>query len=544
MRAAFFSLLLGAANDTAGVALPDAHARYFAAATANGACASIAVGLINGTEQGAWLFAGGQRSELADANAAAYEVGSVTDIFTGLLLAQAALDGKLRLADSIRSLMPKAFPWADEAFAVRPLTALVTQHGGLPPTPPNLFPADAEDPYAAYGETDLLALLANVRATAPAGTYSTLNAGLLGVLLGRLYGQDLPSLLTSRILVPLGMTHSGFDDADALVDGHAFGLPARHWHYGALAGAAGLRVTLADLLAFVRANLRPDASPLRGPLLLARQARDEGPAGGLGIGWNVHDVDADGQTWPLVWRASETGGFSTFIGYRTDRQQGLVLLSNSAAELAPVGLSLLTGQLPPNVPAAPFAPSSDQIEHYAGLYRLLDGGDVTVRREDVGLVTQIRGQTPWPLVPLAEDVFMTRSAAVGVTFVRNIDAISGLVLRVAETNISATRLSARAPRLARPVIDVGADKLAAFRGDYRLAPDLLLRVSTDEGRLLAHYTGVAAIPMRAYATDRFADADGVNGLVFHRGEDGRIDGVTVDLAGGERQAELAHWGTP
>jgi CubicO group peptidase (beta-lactamase class C family) len=524
-------------------ALPDAFARYFAEATANGACDTVAVGLIRGKAQEAWTFNAGRKSAPADSNAALFEVGSVTDIFTGLLLAQAAIDGRVRLANRLDAAMPHGFVFADAGLAARPLSALATQSSRLPPVPANLFPDDVADPYANYREADLFTLLANGRATAVAGSYSTLNGGLLGVLLARSYGSDFPGLLASRIFAPLAMTHSGFEDSAGLLAGHAFGQPAKHWHFGVLAGAAGMRSTLGDLLAFVRANLQPESSPLRGALLLARQARDEGPVGGLGLGWNVHEVEADGQTWPLVWRASETGGFSTFIGFRTDRQQGLVLLANSAAELAPVGIAWLTDQAVPTVPPPPFAPSTAQLARYPGLYRLLDGGELTVRAADGGLSAQLHGQPPWPLLPLAEDVFVARGGTPVITFVRNIDVTSGLLLNAGAGFISAERLSARAPRLARPTFEVDATR-AGYTGDYVVAPDLLLRIGATGSGLTAHFTGSEAIIMQAYAHDRFTDADGTNTLSFRRSSDGKLVSVTVELAGGERNAEPVHWRSP
>jgi hypothetical protein len=50
--------------------------------------------------------------------------------------------------------------------------------------------------------------------------------------------------------------------------------------------------------------------------------------------------------------------------------------------------------------------------------------------------------------------------------------------------------------------------------------------------------------MRAYATDRFADTEGQNGLIFERDEQGRIVAVVLDLAGGERKATPANWRAP
>jgi D-alanyl-D-alanine-carboxypeptidase/D-alanyl-D-alanine-endopeptidase len=527
--------------------LSDSYRRLFATGAANGAYHDLAVGMIQGKEQQTWFFGNSTNAPLPDTDSA-FEIGAATDVFTGILLAQAALEGKLHLNDPLRNLLRADFPWADSTLAGSAVVSLATQQSGLPALPANLFPADFEDPYAGYREADLLAFLANYTKPTPTHgiSYSSLNGGLLGVLLARLYQSDFPTLLVSKILVPLGMPHTGFDDPQNLLAGHAFGQDAAHWHYGVLAGAAGLRSTLSDLMAFVHVNLQPETSTLRGALLLARQPRAEGLAGGVGLGWNVHELPGGDQpTWPVVWRASETGGFSTFIGFRTDRQQGLVLLANSTAELAPTGLAWLSDELPPPAPAATFVAHADRVARYAGLYRLLNGADLTVRGAGGStLAAQVRGQPEWLLLPVAEDVYATNGGGAVITFVRNIDEISGLVLRSNGQHITAQRLSERAPRMPRHAVAIDAAKLADYAGDYALDDNILVRVSTTADGLTAQYTGSVAILMRAFAPDRFADADGTNGLTFSRDEKNRISGLVVELGGGERKAQPAHWRTP
>ena len=526
-------------------AMPDDYRHAFEAGGANGAWGGLAVGLIDGGEQGEWFFGKGQGSAPPDRDSG-FEIGAATDVLTGLLTAQAVLEHKLRLSWAIRDLLPADARGRDPFVAATTIADLVTQQSLLPSGPSNLFPVRADDPYADYRDDDLLAWQANVQLPASAGGagYSILNGGMLGLLLARAYGSSYPELMTSRILVPLGMDHTGFDDSAALLSGHAFGKPAAHWHFQALAGAAGLRSTLGDLLAFIRANLRPDGSSLRAALLLARQARAAGGGGSLGFGWNVVDVAVDQQTWPLVWRASVTGGFSTFIGFRTDRQQGLVLLASSATELAPIGLAWLSGESAPGTPAAPYVPRAGQGEHYPGLYHLLNGSELTVRNSGDALSAQLRGQTAWPLFPIADDVYATSGGAVLITFMRNVDEINGLVLRANGAYITARRLSTRAPGLSRAAVAVDAKALADFRGDFAFDAGMQLRVTPSTDAVAAQFTGVTSLPMRAFAPDRFASDDGANELVFQRDEHGRVSGVTAVLAGGERKGRPIDWQPP
>ena len=533
-----------APKKAAAPSVPDRYRRVLEDGVANGAFDGVAVGLIDGKQQQTWYF-GKHRDALNERSA--FEIGAVTEVFTGILLAQAVLDGKLRLTDPIGSLLPADFPWADPEFAATPVVALATQTSGLPATPANLFAADPDDAYADYTENDLLAFLANYRPHEwkRGYAYSPLNGALLCVLLGKLYQNGCSTLLISKVLDPLGLPKTGFGDPAELQQGHAYGREAHHWHFKkALAGAAGLRSTLQDLLAFLSHNLHPDDSALRGALLLARQARSQAAVGGLGLGWAIHDVEAERQTWPLVWRASRTGGFSTFIGFRTDRQQALVLLANSAEDLASLGIAWLTGETPPPAPPAPFVPDAARLARYAGLYRLLNHTEVIVDDGGSTLRVQLRGQPAWPLFAVAEDSFVTQGGAVGLSFIRNIDEISGLLLRTNGEFVTGERLSVRAPRLRRVAIALDASTLAGYAGDYRLDADTLLRITVSNGGLDTQLSGAARSAMRAYATDRFSDADGLNGLVFERDEHGRIVSVSLDLAGGAREAKPTNWRAP
>jgi len=529
---------------TAAQGVSDRYRRVLEEGVANGVYDGVAVGLIDGKEQKTWFF-GKHRDSASERNA--YEIGAVTDVFTGILLAQAVLDGKLRLSDPISGLLPAEFPWADPEFAATPVVALATQTSGLPATPANLFAVDPDDAYADYTESDLLAFLANYRPGERKRdyAYSPLNGALLCVLLGKLYENGCSTLLISKVLDPLGLLKTGFGDPAELQQGHAYGREARHWHFKkAMAGAAGLRSTLADLMTFLSHNLHPDDSALRGALLLARQARIQAAAGGLGLGWTIHDVEMDRQTWPLAWRASRTGGFSTFIGFRTDRQQALVLLANSAEDLASLGVAWLTGEPPPPAPPPPFVPDPARLARYAGLYRLLNHTEVIVSDSGSTLRMQLRGQPAWPLFAVAEDSFVTQGGTVGLSFIRNIDEFTGLLLRANGEFVTGERLSARAPRLQRTSIALDPSALAAYAGDYRLDADTLLRVTASDDGLGAQLSGAARSVLRAYATDRFTDADGQNGLIFERDENGHVVAVTLDLAGGERKATRANWRLP
>lgn len=506
----------------------------------------LAVGWIDGTltgpdQQQTWFFGNGQKPD-ADST---FEIGAASEIFTGLLLAQAAIDGKVQLDAPVRDLLPKDFAFADPALGAISLRQLATRRSGLPPAPPNLFPTDARDTYAGFDQIALLTLLANYKlATVTSPGYSILDVGLLGDLLGRAYGQRFSVVLVSRILDPLGMSHTGFGDGVQLLPGYGHGQSVPHWHFGALAGAAGLHSSLGDLLLFVQANLMPQKSPLRAALLLSRQPQGDSEQS-IGLGWNTVQVSDGDQTWPLVWRASRTAGFSVFLGFRTDRQQALVLLGNTDADLSGLGIAWLEARSPPPTPPPPpAAPTAAELAAYPGLYRIAAGNDFVVRVGTDGLTAQFPGQFPLNLRAVGHDVFAATGNAFVLSFQREGNAVASILLGHGGANVLAQRLSERAPALARNALAIDANKLHEYAGDYHLAADTLLRIATHDGALTVQATGHAPLALIAFAPDRFADPRGVCEIHFLRNEKHDVAGLKIVLAGAERNAERADWRVP
>jgi len=496
----------------------------------------IAVGWLDAGERQTWSFGREAKPDLAST----FEIGAATEIFTGLLLAQSAIEGKLRLQTTVREVLPKDAAIADAALGAITLLELATHRAGLPALPPNLLPVNVEDPYADYSTQNLYALLANYRRPEnPRPAYSPLDAGLLGELLGHVYATSFSELLDAKIFKPLGMKNTGFDDA-GLLAGHARGDFAAHWHFGALAGAAGLRSSVGDLLTFLQQNLKPQGSPLRAALLLARQAQI-GAKQDVGLGWNIVEVDDGEQSWPLVWRASRTAGFATFLGFRTDRQQALVLLGNGDADLSALGLAWLEQRAPPPLPdPAPAVPAKIDWAAYPGLYKIRGGAELIVRAGVRGVSAQFRGQPAQALQAVAEDAFAGETLA--LAFTRQAGNVTGALLDIGGAHVPAQRLSEHAPGLVRTPL--AAPVPGELAGDYLLDADTLVRIRTGERTLALQMSGRAPLRLQPFAPDRYADAEATCEVSFQRNAKGAISGLTLTLGGVDRAGPRVAWSTP
>ena len=148
-----------------------------------------------------------------DATNAVFEIGAISKVFTGLLLAQAVESGELKLEDSLGERWPKQVPPGTPAASLT-LRQLVTQTACLPYTLRSNGPdAAAMDEMRTLTAEQLWAALPSMRpiGTAPCrkgytlGTYSELGFALLGRLLEVHHGKPWGQLVQERIAGPLGM---------------------------------------------------------------------------------------------------------------------------------------------------------------------------------------------------------------------------------------------------------------------------------------------------------------------------------------------------
>ncbi len=282
-----------------------------------------------------------------------FEIGSITKVFTGLLLAVAAVRGEVTVDTPVGALLPGvAIP--DRGGVAITLEQLSTHRSGLPRSPVGLRAElrtgvlGGRNPYADLTTERVLDLLARTPLRRTPGTgpiaYSNLGSGLLGIALVRAAGADsYADLVQSRICAPLGLADTTvLEHADPrrLATGHrSRRRPVDHWTLTGLAGAGALLSSGADLLTFLSAQLRPESTPLAAAIRLSQQPRHTERRYGIALGW-ITTTSRTGLR--LLWHNGGTGGFRSFAGLRPDRGTGVVVLANSRRAPEPAGLRLLT----------------------------------------------------------------------------------------------------------------------------------------------------------------------------------------------------------
>lgn len=279
-----------------------------------------------------------------------FQIGSVTKIFTALLLADMVQHGEVTLADPVEKYLPAGVTMPTRGGRKITLQDLATHTSGLPRDPVNPDSKDPDNPYAGYSIERLYQFLSTYRLTRDIGAqyeYSNLGGGLLGHVLARRARMDYATLVESRICEPLGMNDTqtilspgmksrsatGHDEQLNLVP--PLDLPI-------IPGASALRSTANDLLTFLAANLGYTKSPLAPAMTAMLDVRQ--PTGNPGLeialGWHISTVDGR----EIVWHNGGLGGCGSFVGYDLKRRVGIVVLSNSEVPAVAdnIGLHLLT----------------------------------------------------------------------------------------------------------------------------------------------------------------------------------------------------------
>ncbi len=279
-----------------------------------------------------------------------FEIGSVTKVFTALLLADMAQQGELALTDPVGKYLPWSVRMPERSGRQITLLDLATHTSGLPRLPSNLKPKDRTNPYAGYSVEHLYQFLSSYKLPRDIGSryeYSNLGGGLLGHVLAHRAATDYETLVRTRICAPLHMNSTGITLSPEMKFRTATGYnaalkPVPMWDLPTLAGAGALRSNAVDLLKFLAANLGYTNSLLAGAMsaMLAIRRPTGNQGSEVALGWHALKRD----TREILWHNGGTGGFRSFLGFDPTNGVGIVALSNAgtAAGVDDVALRLLS----------------------------------------------------------------------------------------------------------------------------------------------------------------------------------------------------------
>ena len=355
-----------------------------------------------------------------------YEIGSISKVFTGVLLADAVERGHVKLDQPAGELLPENVKMPARGERPISLQDLSTHVSGLPRMPSNFKPKDRNNPYADYSVDQLYAFINDHKLRREPGEkseYSNLAQGLLGHLLATKQKTTYEELLAERIANPLGMKSTSItlsdDQKSRLAPPHTTdGEPASNWDIPTLAGAGAIRSTVNDMLKFTQANLDSPKNELGKAIDLAWKVHQKPLRSGefsMGLGWHLA---RDGST---RWHNGQTGGYHSMMLVNRQMSAGVVVLANSATgeidALAQDIIRLIAGQdVKPRTFEKTIEITDAELQKYVGEYQLLPGIAFTVTANDGKLMVKLTGQQAFRVYPRSKTEWFYKVVKATITF--------------------------------------------------------------------------------------------------------------------------------
>jgi D-alanyl-D-alanine-carboxypeptidase/D-alanyl-D-alanine-endopeptidase len=376
-----------------------------------------------------------------------FELGSITNVYTALLLADAVQRREVELDTPVSELLPPGVTVPIRDKVPITLRHLALHSSGLPQQPPSLVArAGAADPYAGYGESALYNDLIHTDLDATPGAqiaYSPYGSALLGTALGRKIGGGYAGALASRVLVPLAMHDTFVGGAAAPAARRAAGTSddlARvpPWTFDAMAAAGAVVSSAHDLLQLIDAEL--DAAtgsdaPLRRAMKLTQEPALDRPGNNVGLGWLV---DGAGR----YWRNAGTGGFHAFISFDPRTRRGVVVLASTATSvidrLVDAMYKVLEGQPPP----PPRFATAAELAALAGSYDL-NHTPLQVVVEGKRLYLAGSGEPRQRLCSISDHEFWLESLQSRAEFQKDGDKVARIVFHVGDHTLIAPRVETK-----------------------------------------------------------------------------------------------------
>jgi CubicO group peptidase (beta-lactamase class C family) len=369
----------------------------------------------------------------------AFEIASVTKVFTSLLLAEMVERGDVALDDPVANHLPTHVRVPQRKGLQITLVDLATHTSGLPPQPPDLSGLD--DPIApTYSLEQLYTSLSRHQLTRDIGSeweYGNLDVALLGHALAHRAGADYESVLRTRVIEPLGLsctTVSAAAGSNVAVSHDSDLRAVDPLALGALAPAGAMSSSANDLLQLLGTCLglvpsrltralqamprtrRPMQPPLATMLrrhwrTILRMAVSRGPRrppspriflrAEQALGWFVLGRGAD----EMVVHDGAGPSCAASVAYDAKARVGVVVLSNAGVMVQDISRHLLWQEAPLARPRREVTLDRDVLNRYVGEYQSASSPTFAVLRRGDRLFVRVPYMATLPLRAESEHDF-------------------------------------------------------------------------------------------------------------------------------------------
>jgi D-alanyl-D-alanine-carboxypeptidase/D-alanyl-D-alanine-endopeptidase len=266
-----------------------------------------------------------------------YEIGSITKTFTGLLVANAVVEGRLKLTDDIRKYLPKEFVNLQypDGGAVK-VIYLLAHVSKLPKSFPESNKLNIEQDFIENFQAIKLDTLKEYKYS-----YSNIGYQLLGYMLEKIYHMSYQDLVQKFIANPLKMkqTYVSFKDSSQILKGYNKNKEEALTTPLPFPAAGSLRSNVSDMLKYLKYQLDAKDEITK---LTHRITSGDIDKEAHAIQWSV------GKLWNWDYYLTTDGGTSGFRSFcilYPDYKTGFIILSNQTDETAGGALYRITAAI-------------------------------------------------------------------------------------------------------------------------------------------------------------------------------------------------------
>jgi beta-lactamase class C len=280
-----------------------------------------------------------------------FEIGSLSKVFTCLLVAQEILAGKMRLTEPITTYIPALAD--NKKLRTTTIEKLCTHTATMPFDAPNWV-------LSPQAFTKFMNSWKPTHPNQLCFQYSNPGIELLRIALEEVHHDTINNLFIKKILVPLHMSPISIEVPKKYMPHYSYCInkkneTARYWDDPILHASGGVRATSADMLKFLKAALCLPGTP---DSILSAMQLTQKPYISVahiyhGLGWEIKNLDNLSCKHAITWgfpaqkitapeqlviqnsileKTGTTRGFHAYIGIMPGTQNGIVIMMNRALQ--------------------------------------------------------------------------------------------------------------------------------------------------------------------------------------------------------------------
>lgn len=261
-----------------------------------------------------------------------YQLGSVTKMFTGHLLAKFVNEQEISIADTLANFFPAGikFPKSPTGQQIT-IKEIATHSSEFPRYPENLQRIDP-DPISGYSKEELMEGIEMVAIDTVIGVrynYSNFGYGVLGTAIENRMGESLSMLMEDNVFKPYDMNNTSL----VLVENFKKKLAIPYfevspnkrtepWDMGSLSGAGNVFSSISDLNKFMIQLLKDS------PINKIQQEKYFRINETWNYGLGCFVIDSDKRNTQIIYHGGDIDGYASSLTLYPEYGLGFVILTN------------------------------------------------------------------------------------------------------------------------------------------------------------------------------------------------------------------------